>query len=36
MTVIGIALCVYAAALLASGFLRSAHQPEVTRLVWER
>ena len=36
MTVIGLALCVYAAALLASGFLRSAHEPSVTRLVWER
>lgn len=36
MTVIGLALCVYAASLLAAGFLRSAHEPSVTRLVWER
>lgn len=36
MTAIGIALCVYAALLLAGGSLRGSTEPSVTRLVWER
>ena len=34
MTAVGVALCVYAALLLAGG--RSPTEPSVTRLVWER
>lgn len=36
MTLTGLVLCVYAALLLAGHIKRSADEPAVTRLVWER
>ncbi len=36
MTAAGLALCVYAAALLVSDFRRQSADPSVTRLVWQR
>lgn len=36
MTVIGLALCVYAAVIAAGHIKRAADEPSVTRLVWQR